>query len=342
MCQNTKCPHKHKLDFEKIENGVCHAEFDNPGSCRRSKERCFFSHEIPNSLRSNKRMCREVERSKQRSTRKREERTATKESNRFPISTRADRSPTTNLEQVQKEKADKPTDDLSVHVSSLPSDQNKEPRSGCPLNSDQHEQRIDLNNYANNNDLPKTRQTQNTTANVTARTPQHIMMHTTPHHAIPQHATSQNNTPQLNTQPTHGAKPPMDAATGTWNTVRQRTFPQQTAPQLSTQQDSMTSMMDAAARTWGPTTQYTRFQQQSTQPNYEASLLDATTGTWDSQLQQAAPKQPSTQPPQYVTPIEHQHFLHMIRTMIQQQIPQFLMPMNQQIQPPTYYQQHYQ
>ena len=131
----------------------------------------------------------------------------------------------------------------------------------------------------------------------------------------------------------------MDGATGSWDTLRQHTAAQQTTlQQPSVQQSSRTNMMDATARTWEPTThQYAGSQRESIQQDYQARLMDSTTGSWSSQPQQAAP----TQPPQYVTPIEHQHFLQMIRTMIQQQIPQFLMPINQQLQQPTYYQQNY-
>ena len=72
-CTIRECNKKHDLDFIKIRRGICFKEFDSPGSCPR-KQKCLFSHEVPQCLRTDKWLCDEVAKEKKRAIRKREER----------------------------------------------------------------------------------------------------------------------------------------------------------------------------------------------------------------------------------------------------------------------------
>lgn len=45
------CPHAHDLDYAKIHKGICFFEFFQKGSCKRSADECWFTHEIPDQLR---------------------------------------------------------------------------------------------------------------------------------------------------------------------------------------------------------------------------------------------------------------------------------------------------
>ena len=45
------CSQRHNLDFAKIRRGICFFEFAEKGSCKRSAEECWFTHDIPEVLR---------------------------------------------------------------------------------------------------------------------------------------------------------------------------------------------------------------------------------------------------------------------------------------------------
>ena len=62
VCQAT-CSLKHDLDFSKIKRGVCFFEFARKGSCKRSAAECWFTHEIPEVLRTDYEMKYHVSRS---------------------------------------------------------------------------------------------------------------------------------------------------------------------------------------------------------------------------------------------------------------------------------------
>ena len=49
------CPYDHNLDYAKIMKGICFFEFAKEGSCKRGNE-CWFTHQIPNQLRSDPQM----------------------------------------------------------------------------------------------------------------------------------------------------------------------------------------------------------------------------------------------------------------------------------------------
>ena len=72
-CTDPNCQLSHDLDFRKVRKGVCFHEFRSAGSCHR-KENCFFTHQIPQSLRDNEWMRKDVEKEEKRAKRKRQER----------------------------------------------------------------------------------------------------------------------------------------------------------------------------------------------------------------------------------------------------------------------------
>lgn len=49
------CPHscvkRHDINFEKVQRGMCFFEFAQKGTCKRSSEECWFTHEIPEQIR---------------------------------------------------------------------------------------------------------------------------------------------------------------------------------------------------------------------------------------------------------------------------------------------------
>ena len=55
VCAEGSCPHEHNLNYEKILKGVCFFEFAKKGSCKRGEE-CWFTHQIPDKLRSDTQM----------------------------------------------------------------------------------------------------------------------------------------------------------------------------------------------------------------------------------------------------------------------------------------------
>ena len=55
VCAEGTCPHEHNLDYEKILKGVCFFEFSKKGSCKRGED-CWFTHEIPDQLRSDQQL----------------------------------------------------------------------------------------------------------------------------------------------------------------------------------------------------------------------------------------------------------------------------------------------
>ena len=52
-CKQSGCEKRHKLNFERIQNGLCFREFEKMGSCKR-KNNCWFTHEIPDKIRREK------------------------------------------------------------------------------------------------------------------------------------------------------------------------------------------------------------------------------------------------------------------------------------------------
>ena len=58
-------PQKHDLDYSKIKKGICFFEFTEEGSCKRQSE-CWFSHEIPASLRDDTETIENVNKSMKR------------------------------------------------------------------------------------------------------------------------------------------------------------------------------------------------------------------------------------------------------------------------------------
>ena len=63
-CTNKKCKKMHKLDFEKIRRGICCKEFEETGSCKRSK--CRFSHQVPVILKVGPKFIGHVRKERQR------------------------------------------------------------------------------------------------------------------------------------------------------------------------------------------------------------------------------------------------------------------------------------
>ena len=68
-----ECGKNHNLNFKKISRGVCFREFHTAGSCNRGN-RCLFSHEIPERLRTDPWMQNDVEKAKKHAEKKRKER----------------------------------------------------------------------------------------------------------------------------------------------------------------------------------------------------------------------------------------------------------------------------
>ena len=63
-CTNKKCKKMHKLDFVKIRRGICYKEFEETGSCKRSK--CWFSHQVPGNLKVHPKFIGHVRKERQR------------------------------------------------------------------------------------------------------------------------------------------------------------------------------------------------------------------------------------------------------------------------------------